>query len=189
MPSRRIARVVAPVIALVLLAPLACATRADRAQQRALRDAALARVAANAPSGVFSNGLWNGTVSIAATGMTTSSFARPAAGIASPTGALAQPMVRDIAVEVYEWRDSARVALVLDGVGSSVAGRTARLFPEQVRIAGDTMTFALARLDGWYGLQCRLVARRTAEWRGACGNVQEPRAATLELHLPRVASR
>ena len=185
MPARRPIHLVA---AIALLTTSACAPPADREQQRALREAALARVPANAPAGVFATGSWNGgsmrgesRVVFTHVGVANGSQAN------LPTAPrLGFEQAREFTVESYAWRDSARVAFVFEGY---VNGRAAtRQFPRSLQVTADTMTFELPYLFGWDEVGCRLVARGKA-WRGNCRSPQGDRVAVVELELPRVAAR
>ena len=185
MPARRMIHLVA---ALALLAASACAPPADREQQRALREAALARVPANAPAGVFATGTWNGG---SMRGESRAVFTHVGVVNAGQSNLSTVPrlgfeQMREFTVESYAWRDSARVAFVFEGYTN---GRTAvRQFPRSMQVTGDTMTFELPYLFGWDEVDCRLVAHGRA-WRGNCRSPQGDRVAVVELELPRVAAR
>lgn len=169
------------------VAPLACATRADQAQRHAAREAALARIPANAPAGVLANGRWTGSV--------TGEW-RPTPHAVLPHGdrpgatmpRMRAPTTRTLTVEVAPWRDSARVALVIKSGASSGSGG-ARTVLREVRVVGDTMTFGLPTALGWRDMTCRLVERRSRTWDGSCVTSEGERAVTLTLDVPRQATR
>jgi len=182
MPNGRLVRLVA---ALVVLAPLACATQARRDQQRAVREAAIARVPANAPGGVFVNGLWLGTMTgqpplqrVGNTGWGGGS----SSGLPMP----AATVMRHFDVEVDAWRDSARVAFILNDTQGMRAGR---VLPRDLRVEGNRLTFGLANVLGWTDVSCRLVETSAQTWDGPCTTTLGERAAWLSIGLPHVASR
>src|SRR5690348_14518714 len=118
MPNRRVIHLVA---ALVVLAPLACATKADRDQQQALRAATLARVPANAAANALPEGLWWGTITGEPPIQTVGALGLGGTSTAVPT--IQQRITRTFDVEVTPWRDSARVAFVQNRESSTRTGR------------------------------------------------------------------
>lgn len=182
MPGRRFA-----MLALVALAPAACVTQAEHAQQRALREATLARIPANAPAGLLAEGSWLGSIrgSRAVVGNAANwSWGGPSSS--ATRLADMEPLARDVVLEVHPWRDSARVALRF---GSSPARGSAPMPLRDVRVAGDTMTFGLANVLGWRDVSCRLVVRSSGAWEGPCATPKGERAARISLAVPRYAGR
>lgn len=182
MPARHAAR---PRLALVVLASLACATAADKRARAAARAAALQRVPANAPAGLFATGAWFASM----TGeLPMHAAAGPPAPFASASAARGtapnRVVEREFMVEVHPWRDSARVSLVFD---ASATGRSLRQFPEALQVRGDTMTFTLSSLIGWTDVRCRLAANGRS-WGGTCHSREGSRIASLALTLPRIAN-
>ena len=173
-------------VALVLVSSVACVPAATRERMRAEHEAGIARVPANAPAGLFAEGYWTGTMSGEPPVMTASSFGWTS-GPGTATNFAPRPLYRDVSLEVTPWRDSARVALVLAPMGSNP--RTPRLFPRDMRVTGDTVTFVLGYVMGWRDVSCRLVERHDASWSGGCSSPDGDRALQLALHVPRVASR
>lgn len=186
MPARRAARLV---VTLVALAPLACATLPDpetRRLRETQRAAALARVPANAPAGLFATGMWAGTLTGEPVMQSYGGNLRGPGGVGTlpQTPMLGQRVTRDFDVEVSAWRDSARVALAFEAVGAA-GGRTGRMLPRALQVAGDTLTFGLPTLLGHRDVTCRLVASRAGTWDGPCHAASGDRAAVLTLAVPR----
>ena len=175
------------VVALVLLSSLACVPAVTRERMRAEHEAGVARVPANAPAGLFAEGYWTGTMRGEPPVAGVTNWAWPGSTGATRLPALSQALYRDVSLEVTPWRDSARVALVLAPMGANP--RTARLFPRDMRVTGDTVTFVLGYVMGWRDVSCRLVERHDASWSGGCSSPDGDRALQLALHVPRVASR
>lgn len=184
MVARDTVRIARIAVTLVALAPLACATTADRETRQAQRAAAVARVPANAPAGLFAMGQWRGTL----TGEPTMQFASNWGGSGTSTTVplLGQRVTRDFDIEVYAWRDSARLALAFVASGAT-GGRTARMLPRALQVAGDTLTFGLPALLGHRDVRCRLVMGRAGTWDGPCHSGEGNRAAVLTLAVPRAA--
>lgn len=180
--ARRTARVV---VTLSVLASLACATSAERLVRDEARAAALQRVPANAPGGLFATGAWfasmTGEMPAQSSGNQPSPLAPSNVTRASSPGRVVE---REFMVEVQPWRDSARLSLVFD---ATATGRSLRQFPEALQVTGDTMTFTLPTLIGWTDVRCRLAAHGR-NWAGACHSREGGHIASLSLRLPRAAS-
>ena len=166
--------------ALVLVAPLACVTATEQRARQAQREAALARVPANAPSGLFVKGRWAGSI----TGEPAMQYASNWGWRGSSTvPLLGQRVTREFDVEVSPWRDSTRLALAFETVGGGV--RTFRMLPRAFEVAGDTVRFGLPTLLGHADVTCRLVMGRAGTWDGPCHARGGDRAGVMTLAVPR----
>ena len=172
------------VLALAVLAPLACASSASRGD-------ASRYAPANAPARLLATGDWWGEA-----------IGSPPEHLVAATVARARTVPFE--VEVRDVRDSASLTFVLDArrggwVGATVAtgagaaaardggsDRPYRLRPTAVMIHEEVMLFQLPRAPlGWTDLSCRLERRAAAgTWEGPCVTDGDRRALVLTLQVP-----
>jgi hypothetical protein len=170
-------------------ARIACATTADRDARRAQRAAAVARVPANAPAGLFAAGRWAGSLSGEPALQPYGGNPR-AGGIGSEPRVplLGQRVEREFAIEVSAWRDSTRLAFVFEPGGMSTNGRSGRMLPRALQVSGDTLHFMLPGVLGHRDVNCRLVLGRARTWDGPCFTQGGDRAAVMTLSIPKPTS-
>jgi hypothetical protein len=176
MSTRRLLHVV---IALAVLAPVACATAAQR--ERAQRMAP-----ANAPGGVFAAGTWS------------AELVGAPPQLEYPSARMVRAMPFE--VQVTPVRDSAAVTFLFGEqsvsfvVGAASAhpqrsqtsgpGRMIRTRPQRLAIVEDAiMTFTLPSAIGWKNLRCELRLTGAGTWDGPCLAEDGFRALSLSLGL------